>query len=92
MNNKTKTTTEIINEIGDKSIQNKKAAKKLAKKKKLKKCTGNMTYSAQTNSCTPKDKSKGRLMKKVAKKLSNNKAAMKKKAKLTNATKKFRNK
>ena len=51
-----------------------------------------MTYSAQTNSCTPKDKSKGRLMKKVAKKLSNNKAAMKKKAKLTNATKKFRNK
>lgn len=91
-----KTFKEILLEKGDKDAEHKKKAKKIAKAKANKHCSGNMTPSIVTNGstvkvkCTPKDKSKSRQMKKVAKKMKHNVSLMRKKAKEAKATKKFR--
>jgi hypothetical protein len=80
----------------NRSMDAKKMAKKKAAAKAKKKCSGNMTASIETHGtnvkvkCTPKDKTKGRTMKKAAKKMKSNPAAMRKKSAKASATKAFR--
>ena len=87
---------EVVMSKANKSVSDKKLAKKKAIAKGKKKCSGNMTPSISTNGtqvkvkCTPKDKSKGRTMKKVARRMKSDKAALRKKAAKTAATKTFR--
>ena len=81
----------------NRSIDDKKIAKKKAIAKSKKNCTGNMTPSVTVNGknvkvkCTPKDKTKGREMKKVSRKMKANVSAMRKKSMKSSATKAFRN-
>jgi len=87
---------EISEGLANKDQAAKKLAKKKAKARKMKKCKGNMTPSLVTNGtsvkavCTPKDKKRGKIMKKVAKKLKANKSAMRMRNKKAAATKEFR--
>lgn len=87
---------EVVMSKANRSVQDKKLAKKKAQAKAKKKCSGNMTPSVKTMgnqvkvTCTPKDKTRARKQKKVAKSFKRNIKAVRDKQKKTAATRAFR--
>lgn len=88
-----------LNELvvrGNRNVKDKLKRKKLNRAKKLKKCTGNMTPHVTTVNgvpkvtCTPKDRKKARLMKRVSRRLKANPMKMKRRSAKMKDTKKFR--
>ena len=87
---------EVQKSRANRDLRAKKMAKKVAREKKKRKCSGNMTPSVQRTGnnvkvvCTPKDRTKGVKMKKVAKRMKANVAKMRRKSAKAAATRDFR--
>lgn len=89
-----------LNELvvrGNRSTKDKIKKKRLNRMKRLKKCNGtNMTPSVTTVNgvqkvtCTPKDRKRARMMKRVSRRLKANPMKMKRRVAKTKDTKKFR--
>lgn len=88
-----------LNELvvrGNRSTKDKIKKKRLNRMKSLKKCSGNMTPSVTTVNgvqkvtCTPKDRKRARMMKRVSRRLKANPMKMKRRVAKAKDTKKFR--
>ena len=88
-----------LNELvvrGNRSTKDKIKKKRLNRMKRLKKCSGSMTPSVTTVNgvqkvtCTPKDRKRARMMKRVSRRLKANPMKMKRRVAKAKDTKKFR--